>query len=294
MYSTAFNYTISKDDVDVFDISFRQISRPLKTWKEETIETAKYIASNTTKKIWVGFSGGIDSEVVCRAFLAAGIDFGVFIVQHDNDNNKHDIKFALDFCKANNITDIHISHLDSDWFFTESYKKYVEQGYGTGTIFRYHQLFIMDEIKNLNGCGVLGGGELKFRSVKNKSSLIFDRGLTNASEFCRNNGCWHIPHFFMCTPEIIAAYLEHELIRYLTSDHSFYKSKVIGFIAEKTLVYHQAWPDMLRRRKYDGFEKIRELYNQATDSISKNYPYENKKVVIDINTLRTQLGLPVL
>lgn len=294
MYSTAFNYNISTTDPYVFDLYFRAISRPLKTWKEETIEAAKYIANNTDRKIWVGLSGGIDSEVVCRAFLEANINIGVFIVEHTEGRNAHDIKYALEFCANNNIKDIHIEPLDSHWFFTEGYKKYVKQGFETGTAFRYHQLFLLEQIERLNGCAVLGGGELKFKSIDNKTSLTFNRGITNASQFSKVNNYWHVPHFYMSTPEIMAAYLEHEVIKYLTSEHTFYVSPVKNFISEKVIVYHQAWPDMIRRKKYDGFEKIRKLYKETSKLLKSEYAYENTKVVIDINTLRAQLGLAKL
>jgi|694.fasta_scaffold14001_12 hypothetical protein len=65
--------------------------------------TAKIIA-NFNKKIYIGLSGGIDSEFVCEVFLKNKIDFIPIIVCYDG--NEEERAYAFKYCKEKQIKPI--------------------------------------------------------------------------------------------------------------------------------------------------------------------------------------------
>ena len=66
----------------------------------ECVATARTIASQAEQDIWVLFSGGIDSELVLRAFHAAGIRVRAAILRFKHDLNVHDISYAVIACES--------------------------------------------------------------------------------------------------------------------------------------------------------------------------------------------------
>jgi hypothetical protein len=72
-------------------------------FRSECRRAVKLINETTEKKILVHFSGGIDSEIICKSFYESNIPFEVCIWVYDNNLNIHDIAYALKFCKEYNI-----------------------------------------------------------------------------------------------------------------------------------------------------------------------------------------------
>jgi hypothetical protein len=90
-------------DEDKFWIKYGRCEREPKDFRSECINAAKLIYKSTEKKIVVHYSGGIDSEIVCRSFLEAKVPFEVVTWVYANDFNKYDIKYAIDFCNEHGI-----------------------------------------------------------------------------------------------------------------------------------------------------------------------------------------------
>ena len=83
----AFRYTDS--------IKFNPISRNIGTFREEAANAARYIRNSTDKEIIIAFSGGVESEAVCRAFIDAGIEFSVLIIKQLNNKNQNDMQVEI-------------------------------------------------------------------------------------------------------------------------------------------------------------------------------------------------------
>ena len=149
---TAFDYSYENN---ILEVKYKPINRELNHWCDEIDNTVKAISQSTSKPIYIGFSGGIDSEVVINSFIKNNIPFKVLIVEFSNDLNKHDIDFAKEYCNNNNISYISVP-LNVNYFFTEGVDRYVAQGYKAIRIFRYLQLFILETIESMGGCAVLG------------------------------------------------------------------------------------------------------------------------------------------
>lgn len=90
------------DSKESFRVCLYSPKRSLKSPYEEFILNAKII-SESIKNPTLCLSGGMDSEVMAMAFLAAQISFEAVIIRFNLNLNQQDIQHAVDFCEENKI-----------------------------------------------------------------------------------------------------------------------------------------------------------------------------------------------
>src|SRR5262245_16344034 len=137
---SAFEYGLPSEDVP-FQLRFTAIRREPKPWKEEVYATARTIASTAGKPNWGAFSGGIDSEFVCRAFFDQGIHFSVLTLEHAGGTNRHDIKYAIKWCRERGVEQ-RVMPIDMRRFLEDDVPKYAED-YIASQPFRYLQIRLL-------------------------------------------------------------------------------------------------------------------------------------------------------
>lgn len=291
-----FNYSYSPNlnegDIDQrFAISFKATTNPLGSWRQELVNTAKYIRSQTDKQIIVPFSGGIDSEVVCRAFIEAGIPFKVMIVRYDYEFNLHDISYALNFCTNHGIDTIQMK-LDILHFFIEGHIKYIDQDYRATNIFRYLQLYILEEIQKLDGCAVFGGGELFFYNKDNQLHLKYSPDFLVPLQWNRNNSTTNFPYFYQTTPNIMASFLEHPLMKHALAETKYFPNSNLPNASDplKRMVYFSEFSDMVYRPKQTGFEKLYRVRGTVQNLLQEKFK-ENQIKYIALDNVKLQLGI---
>lgn len=96
-------YGVRTNSSDKLWMKYGSCKREPEDYRQECINAAKNIYESTEKKILIHLSGGIDSEVVCRSFLEAGINFEVCVWVYENKYNRYDLKHAYEFCNEYNI-----------------------------------------------------------------------------------------------------------------------------------------------------------------------------------------------
>lgn len=253
------------------NIKFKPVQRELNSWYEEMNLLPKMVADSTDRPIYICFSGGIDSEAIIKTFIKNNVPFKVLIVRHTTETNIGDFKFATAFCKNNNIEPI-IVDLDPDWFFTEGIKKYINQGYKAVRIFRYFQLFLLETVESLGGCAVIGSGEQVYCNVGGKIHINMDQGHTMSLDWCRNNNVTHYPYYLMYNSEVYASYMKLDLIDFLLQRPSYFTNHKDNMSTEKIMIYHRYWPEMLRRNKLHGYEKMMMLKNKVESELRAKFP----------------------
>jgi len=88
MNNFAINFTYSQEEDksinERFQISYKPANRKISKddFYTECINTAKFIRASTDKELIVANSGGLDSEIVCRSFIAAEIPIRVVTVSN--------------------------------------------------------------------------------------------------------------------------------------------------------------------------------------------------------------------
>lgn len=91
----------------------QEIDTPFEEAKKAAIAFYKKYKN---KKIILCLSGGLDSEIMAEAFLAAKIPFTASIWKYENNFNNYDIKHAIEFCKIYNIK-YEMMYLDLNYFY---------------------------------------------------------------------------------------------------------------------------------------------------------------------------------
>jgi hypothetical protein len=287
-----FNFDYFYDDKNTnFEIQFKKVTRQVGSFKEEAIRTAQYIREHTDKPIYIACGGGIDSELVCKAFMDAGIDFTVFTVKMINNLNYFDIKSANEFCekyKLKQVTD----ELDPYDFFNNGIQRFIDAGYQSTGIYRYYQLYILDAINNLGGCCVFGAGETNYHSVDGEIKLPYKTELISVLQWIKDSNNVHFARFFETTPEMSAAYHQDKLISFLAQDHVyFYNPHILNFQPEKIILYHHHYPDMPRRYKYIGLEGIIPLKKEVETTKLKPLFSHFPSIYIPLTKVKEQLGI---
>lgn len=280
----AFDYSFDGQ----FSITFNPCTRNPQAWNDEVNNTARAIAASTDKPLYVLMSGGIDSEMVGRAFLDNGIKFKALTLKHTQGTNSHDTRWADVFCKEHNIEQ-EILELDTSQL-DYIIEKYINQGYYSTNIYHYMQLYILEHLEKLGGFGVGGAGEQIYYTVNNIIYLKVNPSYTLGREWCKNNNTWHQFWFSLDNPEIYASYMQIDIIDMLLQKPKYFVNHHFASV-EKMLVLHQNWPDMKRRGKFSGFENIQMNYRSPKEQLLRQRFPNLVDLYIPVTTAKTQLGI---
>jgi hypothetical protein len=272
-----------------FNVIFKPVTREIDSWPSEIDNTAKLIAKETNKPLFLGLSGGVDSEIIADYLIKNNIPFTALIVKYGDGENFHDFKFAEEYCNKHNIK-TYVINLDSVYFYTKTINKYIEKGYRATRIFRYFQLYMLEIVEKMGGCLILGSGEQVYDTIDQEIGMYFEPGYMLPFEWCKKNNTTHYPCFFMHNPEIYAAYMKIDLIKFLLQRPSFFVSSSDNMSVEKTMIYQRYWPNMIRRNKFHGYEKMIDLKNQIEDNLRKLFP-DVKPKFFSIKHIKEQLNI---
>jgi hypothetical protein len=285
----AFNHTLYP-----LEISFQNISRPLKSLREEVNATARLIANTVSQPLAVAFSGGIDSEIICRSLLEQKIDFTVFIMRFIDDYNAEDIQWAFEFCSEHNIDPV-VLDVDIIKFAKQDVDIYIKQGYECDKIFRYLQLWLMEQVQQQGYSLIMGGREEGIaRRQKHDSPVVrYDAGHIMPHLWNSDHGKQHYPSFYETTSELMAAYFDSPVVRLVSQDANYFDLWSDGQTQchEKILTLHHAWPEMKQRIKRDGFEKLLKFKQEQQHSLKSRWNRDLPGKDILVSQIRQQLGL---
>jgi hypothetical protein len=275
---TAFEYGwgTSNDPSEKFWVRFHPVSHDAMNWKEEVYAAARAVANTTTKPLLLFFSGGVDSEVMCRAFFDQGINFSVLTVEYPESLNAHDIKFAKIWCAQRAVRQ-EIVHLDIRDFFKNAIDAYGRDDYVTGNIFRYLQIKLLELAQERGAYGVLGGWEQlyvvdegNFEPSVEDVYLDCDVGYAVPLEWCRRNKKEHQPYFYFSTPELLLSYLRIPLVDHALNHPKMFRNRTSRFTF-KCLNYQTEWLDIKPRKKFNGFEKVKAEKKAADERLKQKF-----------------------
>lgn len=278
-----------------FDMRFKPVSRTVLDFKEEIFNTASFIRQNTDKPLLLCLSGGIDSEVIARAFIELGIEFTCLIASHKEGTNGYDVWHALKFCNNRGVKYIKYD-IDFHEFMTTKVYEYIEQGFKVATplLFIIHLMEIAD---SMDCTAVIGLGEHQFLNIDNSPCLLHNENYTILLEWMKAKGRNHFPHFFNHNPEIVASYIQTDLMKFLLKDPKYFPTYGTDYTIlslEKILIYHNYWPNMRRRKKYGGFEDpvVVKLIDDFNSKFNNTLVGDAKrKVVLTVDQIRSQLNI---
>lgn len=152
MTLTKDNYFTVSGTGPSWDCHFKPFPKNYDNLFLEAQKAAEEIYSLRQGKVYMMYSGGVDSEFALSIFLSLGMDITPVIIKLNPNYNDHDITYAYEFCKSKNITPITID-IDFDNFVKSGLmldyaKKYKSKKYHVGST--------MHGISKLDGT-ILGG-----------------------------------------------------------------------------------------------------------------------------------------
>jgi hypothetical protein len=269
------------------------------SFKDECLRSAKLIGEAADKPILLFLSGGIDSEVVARSFLEAGVPFEVAtanIIHNGKIVNEHDTRYAISFIEKFNLRahTININFID----LANRYKQIRETNNSAEPYYKvsmgyFNHIMIYEQFYKDYFC-VNGDGKIVINPYRSYNQIEpIQYGLYAGKSFsCSALAPYELStrtstnfvRFFCYTPELLLALVLDQDIQHwikyekaLMGSHGWMNIHTI-----KSFVLYKIWPEMEVRPKLVGFENIPEYSELYFNDF---YNDDNSYVKIPISTL---------
>ena len=275
-----------------YKIQLGYTKRPVGTFREECVNSARLIGEKATKPILVGLSGGGDSQMVCLSMLEAKVPFKVVIVKLFDEFwshvNSEDNETAYAFCEKYNIE--YFEHMvNLDYFYNDQALDYAEK-YGFTQLHTIVQCGVMDQFCP-DYCYIMAGGDIVFTPYANV--VTPDITLPKITNTVNPDAItipvwWQTPQpimqhmlemgyegtskFFLYTPELMAAYLQDKVVSdFLENKHVIFQTFTRWFprpkdiwwrcfhMMYKPILVKHHFPEIIANRKLTGFEEIEKI-----------------------------------
>lgn len=262
------NYILPSGMSRTFSVLFNALSKQYDNYFVESCRAAKEVYDLKQGKVYMLYSGGVDSEYALSVFLSLGMDITPVIINLNPNDNDFDIKYATDFCNKKNITPL-IVNLDFDQFVRSG--KFLE----VSKICRsevYHRAATAYVAGQLDGTVLLGDGEpyIKKDSNDDWNIEIYEHDYAVWNYYVAK-GIYGTTHFNRYTPEMLLSFFADERMVELANN------KVPGKLSSnssKFIMYNRHCNFNLEERpKYHGYEKI------ETSEIFKHDAFRELEIV---------------
>jgi len=271
-----------KSPKDLWNVEYGRCKRDPYNFRNECIKAAKLIREDNDKKIFILMSGGVDSEIVVRSFIDAGIPITSIIGRYNHDLNQHDIRYAIEFCKAYGV-DFEIVDIDIYEFWRTKL-----QNYAAKTMCVSPQLPVIMYISDqVDGYTIIGSGEtFLVRDDDGQTWSLWEK--EKIASWYRHyivNNKEGAPGFFQYTPEIMLSYVTDTGIVDILEDPSYSSSYYA-----KLNVYNKYW-NLKQREIFTGFENYGKLdYQVYRPFLEKEFGDSDQIVKTEYNKLIDKLS----
>jgi hypothetical protein len=245
------NYILPSGMGSTFGVLFDELSKQYDNYFVESCRAAKEVYDLKQGKIYMLYSGGVDSEYALSIFLSLGMNITPVIINLNPNYNDFDIKYATDFCNRKNITPL-IVNLDFDQFVKSG--KFLE----VSKICRsevYHRAATAYVAGQLDGTVLLGDGEpyIKKGSNDNWNIEIYEHDYAVWNYYVAK-GVYGTTHFNRYTPEMLLSFFDDKRMIELANNTVPGK---LSSNSSKFIMYNRNGDFNLEERpKYHGYEKI--------------------------------------
>lgn len=258
------------NDLKTMKTVFGKYSGPVGTFKEESIKAAKSIIDHHPGlPIDIMFSGGADSEIILRSFIATKHPFNVKIFRYENDANIYELSHAVVVCEQ-----LHIPYKIIDFNLRHFYETESERISEQAQICKPRMLPQLKFLDYCDGLPIIGHSDMWWIRPHSDYSIKAE-WIMEDYEF--DNGCdkYSIYHnrpaviqWFKWSPGLILSYLEMQWFKKLVNDE--YKGRM-GVNSTKIIGYKESYPEMMKRIKKTGFEEVEDLINEVEKSLERKY-----------------------
>lgn len=251
-------HAISPSDQAHFKTVYKQGDYKIGTLWQEAVKGARTtLEAHPGLKPSLFFSGGVDSEVMLRAFIHIGAKPDVYIVRYENDINIYDVSYAVAICNSMGI-DFKIIDINLKKFYENDAEKVSE----LAQCDRPRMLPQMSFADHVDGLPILCMADITWQR---SDSDYTKKGIWKAWEIESDCACDRyniatnrtaIYQWGRWSPGIFLAHTRWKWFHKLINDH--YPGK-LGNSSTKFEGFSEEFPDMIPRRKKVGFEKCEDI-----------------------------------
>jgi hypothetical protein len=263
-------YARSVSPYEKYTLSYKQTEEEIGSLWHESIKAAKSTRDHYPNlKPSLFFSGGLDSEVMVRAFVEAGIDFNLYTVRYNNDYNIYDVSYAVTISNILGL-DLKIIDMDLEKFFENEAETISEQAQCD----RPRMLPQMKFADYVDGLPILSMADITWQRNSNNYSK---KGTWNAWEVESDSACdkynlYHnrtaIYQWARWSPGMLLAHTKWNWFHKLVNDKIYGK---LGNSSTKMQGFLEEFPDMIPRQKKIGFESCENIISEFEGFLEKKY-----------------------
>ena len=252
---------------DKFIVHHNPSPKPIQTLMYEAERAARSVADHyPNRKIDLFLSGGVDSEIMVKAFVNAKLNPNVYVVRYENDINIKDVSYAV--ALANDIgIDIKIIDMNLKKFFENDAEIIADQA----QMDRPRMLPHLKFGDYVDGLSIIAMGDALWQRTNDDYSK---QGTWEAWEIETDYACdkYNIFHnresihlWYHWTPELLLAHTKWNWFKKLISDG--YPGK-LGNSSTKMDGLREEFPNIWNRKKSTGFEQIDHIITEFENFLS--------------------------
>jgi len=244
-----------------FKTQYTKVKTPIGTFKEELLKAAKSTMDHYPGlRPSIFFSGGVDSELILRAYLEIGSKPEVYIIRYENDLNIYDVSYAITIC-----TILNVEYNLIDFNLQKFYENDAEKISVDAQIDRPRMLPHVKFTDCADGLIIVGHSDVRWYRPHDDYTK---KAIWLAQDFEHDIGCdkYNILHnrsaiyqWWKWTPGLVIAYTQLDWFKKLVNDEYIGK---LGINSTKIIGFREVYPDIIQRVKQTGFEKIDTLIDE--------------------------------
>lgn len=235
-----------------------------------SLDVAEKVYQQRQGKLYVMYSGGVDSEYVLNVFLSLGIDIIPVIIKLNPFYNDHDVKYAYDFCESKKLKPLVID-LDFDNFVKSGRIVDIANEFQIGAYQLPSTFYCLNQLDGTVVMGSHGPPHMTLNQSTNIWMVDEIEPLHTVLRYFEKNKIYGCPYFLVHTPEQYLSFLQHPVMLDLANHKIPGK---LGNNSTKGIVYNKVSGfDMSPRQKYTGYENIEnsEIFNHPNLKIFEKF-----------------------
>lgn len=254
----------------IFRTHYGRFEGEILDFKTELISAAKSTLDHYPNlRPCIFFSGGVDSELILRSYIAIRSNPKVYIVRYENNHNIYDVRHAVTICSLLNQP-YTIIDFNLEQFFLNEAESISEDA----QIDRPSMLPHLKFADLVDGLVIVGHSDVRWYRPHDDYTKSVE---WLAQDFEHDIGCdkynmlknrTAIYQWWKWTPGLVLSYTTLRWFRKLIADGYYGK---LGINSTKIEGFQEIYPDLMLRKKQTGFENVQSLIDEFEIFLRNKY-----------------------
>jgi len=216
----------------------------------ESQRAAELVWAQKQGKVYIMYSGGVDSEYTLKLFYSMGMPVVPVIIRLTPHYNDHDTQYAFRFCSSIGLEPLVID-IDFDHFVRSGQILDIAR---SAELDVYHYPAMLHVINQLDGTVICSTGEPAVRLDNGTWNVIFNQYDYTFFKYFQQHSIVGTPFFITYTPEMLFSFILDPRVTDLVNNRVPGK---LGHQSSKFMIYNRHSKfNLVERPKYTGYEHI--------------------------------------